>query len=150
MQLIHLNFLKRYGDLSLLFLRILTGAFLIHGTQDNILSDARMQEFVQFLAKKGFAWPELMAPLSVYAQFICGGLIVIGLLTRWAGVLMTFNFIVAVVMVHWSQDFRGWWPAIVLVFISLHFALHGAGRYSLDAWVWRTRAQIGSTPSSPG
>jgi len=137
MKLVHLEFLKRYGDLSLLSLRILTGAFLIYGTQDNILSDARMQEFVQFLAKRRFVWPEFMAPLSVYAQFICGVLLVIGLLTRWAGLLMTFNFIVAVVMVHWSQDFRGWWPAIVLVFISLHFSLHGAGRYSVDAWLWR-------------
>ncbi len=137
MKLIHLNFLERYGDLSLLFLRILTGAFLIHGTQDNIFSDARMQEFVRFLAKNGFVWPELMAPLSVYAQFICGVLLVIGLLTRWAGLFMTFNFVVAVVMVHWSQDFRGWWPAIVLVFISLHFALQGAGRYSVDAWLRR-------------
>ena len=68
-----------------------------------------------------------------------GVLLVIGLLTRWAGLLMTFNFIVAVVMVHWSQDFRGWWPAIVLVFISLHFALHGAGRYSVDQWLWARR-----------
>ena len=96
-----------------------------------------MQEFVQFLTKRGFVWPELMAPLSVYAQFICGVLLVIGLLTRWAGLLMTFNFIVAVVMVHWLQDFRGWWPAIVLVFISLHFALYGAGRYSVDELLWR-------------
>ena len=137
MKLVHLNFLKRYGDLSLLSLRTLTGAFLIYGTQDNILSDARMHEFVQFLAQHRFVWPELMAPLSVYAQFICGVLLVIGLLTRWAGLLMTFNFIVALVMVHWSQDFRGWWPAIVLVFISLHFALQGAGRFSVDAWLWR-------------
>lgn len=142
MHTVHLNFLGRYGDLSLLALRVLTGAFLIYGTQDNILSDARMQEFVHFLAKRGFAWPELMAPLSVYAQFICGVLLVIGLLTRWAGLLMTFNFIVAVVMVHWSQDFRGWWPAIVLVFISLHFALHGAGRYSIDAWLWRDAGRV--------
>ena len=137
MKPVDLNFLKQYGDLSLLSLRILTGAFLIYGTQDNVLSDARMQEFVQFLTKRGFVWPELMAPLSVYAQFICGVLLVIGLLTRWAGLLMTFNFIVAVVMVHWLQDFRGWWPAIVLVFISLHFALYGAGRYSVDELLWR-------------
>lgn len=137
MKSVHLSFLKQYGDVSLLSLRILTGAFLIYGTQDNILSDARMQEFVQFLAKHRFVWPELMAPPSVYAQFVCGVLFVIGLLTRWAGWVMTFNFVVAVVMVHWSQDFRGWWPAIVLVFISLHFALQGAGRYSLDAWIWR-------------
>ncbi len=58
--------------------------------------------------------PELMAPLSVYAQFICGMLLVIGLLTRWAGLLMTLNFVVAVAMMRRSQDFRGWWPAIVL------------------------------------
>lgn len=137
MKSVHLSFLKQYGDLSLLSLRVLTGAFLIYGTQDNVFSDARMQEFVQFLAKRGFVWPELMAPLSVYAQFICGALFVVGLLTRWAGLLMVFNFIVAVVMVHWSQDFRGWWPAIVLVFISLHFALQGAGRYSVDELLWR-------------
>lgn len=135
MKLVQLNFLERYGDLSLLLLRVLTGAFLIHGTQDNIFIDARMQEFVQFLGKNGFIWPKLMAPLSVYAQFICGALLVIGLLTRWAGLLMTFNFVVAVVMVHWSQDFRGWWPALVLVAISLHFALHGPGRLSVDAWL---------------
>ena len=137
MKPVHLNFLKQYGDLSLLSLRILIGAFLIYGTQDNILSDAPMQEFVQFLAKRGFVWPELMAPLSVYAQFICGVLLVICLLTRWAGLLMTVNFIVAVVMVHLLQDFRGWWPAIVLVFINLHFALYGAGRYSVDELLWR-------------
>ena len=150
MRLVHLNFLQRYGDLSLLLLRVLTGAFLIYGTQDNILSDARMQEFVRFLTKHRFAWPELMAPLSVYAQFICGVLFVIGLLTRWAGWLMTFNFIVAVVMVHWSQDFRGWWPAIVLVFISLHFALHGAGRYSLDQLLWRDASADNRSPSFAG
>jgi len=137
MKPVHLNFLKQYSDISLLMLRVLTGAFLIYGTQDNVFSDARMQEFAQFLAKRGFAWPELMAPLSVYAQFICGGLFVVGLLTRWAGLIMAFNFIVAAVMVHWSQDFRGWWPAIVLVFISLHFAFHGAGRYSIDELLWR-------------
>ena len=144
MRLVYLNFLERYGDLSLLALRVLTGAFLIYGTQDNILSGAQMQEFVRFLAKHGFVWPELMAPLSVYAQFICGVLLVLGLLTRWAGLLMTFNFVVAVLMVHWTQDFRGWWPAIVLVFISLHFALQGAGRYSIDAWLARDARKVRS------
>ena len=39
---------RRYGDLSLLFLRILTGAFLIHGTQDNIFRNARVQEWALF------------------------------------------------------------------------------------------------------
>ncbi|TRO92930.1 DoxX family protein [Glycocaulis profundi] len=125
--------LGRHGDLSLLALRLLTGSFLMWETQDNILSAERMAEFEGFLRHFGFMWPEIMAPLSVYAQFICGALFILGLLTRWAGWVMVFNFVVAIVMVHWGQDFRGWWEAIVLVFIALHFAVQGPGRWSLDA-----------------
>ncbi|MCW5724045.1 MAG: DoxX family protein [Maricaulaceae bacterium] len=127
-----LNGLARHGDLSLLALRLLTGAFLMWETQDNILSAERMAEFERFLGHHGFMAPELMAPLSVYAQFICGALFALGLLIRWAGWVMVFNFVVAIAMVHWGQDFRGWWPAIVLVFISLHFAVQGGGRWSLE------------------
>ncbi|HEX9933094.1 MAG TPA: DoxX family protein [Allosphingosinicella sp.] len=125
-------FLGRWSDLSLAALRILTGAFLIHGTLDNVTSAARMEEFVGFLTAHRFILPELMAPLSVWAQFVCGGLLVLGLLTRWAGLVVAFNFVVAVWMVHWPEDFRGWWPAIVLVFLGLHFAASGGGRWSLD------------------
>ncbi|HYE50494.1 MAG TPA: DoxX family protein [Azospirillaceae bacterium] len=131
-RLLFLEGVPRDGDLGLLLLRLVTGAFLIHGTQDNILSHERMQEFVGFLTQFGFMWPEVMAPLSVYAQFTCGVLMILGLLSRWAGAVIAFNFVVAVAMVHWSQDFRGWWPALVLVFIGLQLALGGAGRYSLD------------------
>ena len=131
--------LRRWEDASLAALRVLTGAFLVYGTQDNVLSAERMDEFVGFLRAHHFILPELMAPLSVWAQFVCGILFVLGLLTRWAGLAMAFNFAVAVWMVHWPQDFRGWWPAIVLVFLSLHFACRGAGRYSLDALFFRER-----------
>jgi putative oxidoreductase len=127
-----LDFLARYSDHSLALLRLLTGAFLMHGTLDNIVSVARMEEFEHFLAANGFPWPHLAAPLSVYAQFLCGLAFVLGLMTRWAGVIMVINFIIAVAMVHLGQEFRAQWPALVLVFISLHFAVHGAGRFSID------------------
>jgi putative oxidoreductase len=53
--------------------------------------------------------------LSAWAQFFIGIALVIGLLTRWGGLLLAFNFTVGVVMVHWGESFRAWWPAIVLV-----------------------------------
>jgi putative oxidoreductase len=53
-------------------------------------------------------------------------------LIRWAGVLLAFNFIVAVIMVHWDQSFREWWPAIILVALGLLFATIGAGRHAID------------------
>ena len=129
-------FLGRYSDLSLAALRVLTGGFLVYGTEDNVRSSERMEEFVHFLEASNFASPELLAPLSAYAQFVCGILLVLGLLTRWAGLVVAFNFVVAVWMVHWTQDFRLWWPAIVLVFLGLHFACRGGGRWAIDALIF--------------
>ena len=128
-----LHNLARFSDLTLFALRALTGAFLVHETWDNVSSRARMGEFVEFLGQFGFPFPWIMAPLSVAVQFGCGILLILGLFTRIAGLLIAANFVVAVVMVHWNEAFRGWWPAIVLVFLGLHFAAAGSGKIGLDA-----------------
>src|SRR5688572_7726051 len=130
--------LSRWSDLTLFGLRALTGAFLMHETWDNVTSRARMNEFVQFLDQFGFPVPWLMAPLSVAVQFGCGALLILGLLTRVAGLLVAANFVVAVLMVHFAEPFRAWWPALVLVFLGLHFATAGSGKYGLDA-LWGRR-----------
>jgi uncharacterized membrane protein YphA (DoxX/SURF4 family) len=135
--LILLTPLARLGDLGLLLLRCVTGAFLIYQSHDNIFSVARMDEFVKFLVSFDFWLPELMAPLSVWCQFIAGIGFILGLLTRWLGLITAFNFTVAVWMVHWPQDFPGWWPALILVFLGLLFATAGPGRYALDQWFAR-------------
>jgi putative oxidoreductase len=131
--------LARWSDLTLLGLRALTGAFLMHETWDNVSSRARMGEFEQFLEMFGFPVPSLLAPLSVAVQFGCGALLIAGLLTRVAGLLIAANFIVAVLMVHFGEPFRGWWPALVLLFLGLHFAAAGSGKYGLDALFGRRR-----------
>jgi putative oxidoreductase len=131
--------LARWSDLTLFGLRALTGAFLMHETWDNVSSRARMGEFVEFLDQFGFPVPWLMAPLSVAVQFGCGALLILGLLTRAAGLLVAANFVVAVTMVHFAEPFRGWWPAIVLVFVGLHFAAAGSGKYGLDALFGKRR-----------
>ena len=125
--------LARFADLTLLLLRLITGAFLVHETWDNITSAARMREFAGFLEQFGFALPHLMAPLSVAVQFGCGALLIVGLLTRLAGLRVAANFTVAVLMVHFAEPFRGWWPALILVFLGLHFAAAGSGKFGLDA-----------------
>lgn len=136
-ELIFLEPLGRFADLGLLFLRVLTGLFLVHGVVDNIVNVARMEEFSAFLAANGFVAPLPMAMVSVAVQFLSGIALMLGLLTRWAGIVICLHFVVALVMVHWPQDFRGWWPALVLVGIGLQFALTGGGRWSLDAGLSR-------------
>ena len=123
----------RFADIGLLLLRCVTGAFLIYQSHDNVFSAARMDEFVKFLAQFGFPAPELMAPLAVYAQFVAGIGFILGLFTRWLGLITCVQFIVAVWMVHWNDPVPGIWPAAILIFLGLYFGLRGSGRYGLDA-----------------
>jgi putative oxidoreductase len=127
----------RYGDAALLAARVLVGAFLIWGVADNILSAERMREFERFLAGHGFPAPGLMAPLSVYAQAAVGLAFILGLGTRWAGLVCAFNFLVAVVMVDAKAGIRSAFPATALILFGLLFAALGAGRYALDRRVGR-------------
>ncbi len=121
-----------FQDLTLLITRVLTGSFLVWGVWDNIADPARMTEFVQFLTHFKVPAPEIMAPLSVWFQFGCGALLIAGFFTRWAGIIMAFNFIVGFLMVHLADDFRAQFPALILIAVNLHFAAMGGGKFSLD------------------
>ncbi len=125
----------RHADVGLLLLRCVTGAFLIYQSHDNIFSAARMDEFEGFMTQFGFVYPELMAPLSVYWQFAAGLGFILGLFTRWLGLITAFNFLVAVWMVHWADPVPGIWPAAILIFLGLYFGLRGSGRYGIDALI---------------
>lgn len=134
-KLLFLPGLERYGDCSLLALRIGVGIFLVWGVIDNVVSVERMREFEQFLVNFGFAWPGFMAPLSVWAQFFIGLAFISGCLTRWAGVLCMINFIVAIIMVDSVGGLRGSFASGCLVAIGLYLATHGPGRFSVDRYL---------------
>jgi putative oxidoreductase len=124
--------LYRYRDLALLLMRVVVGAFLVWGVADNVFSAEQMREFAAFLACFGFPAPELLAPLSVWAQLGVGIGFILGLLTRWAGVICAVNFLVALVMVDIQGGIRGAFPATCLVLIGIYLATNGAGRFSVD------------------
>lgn len=134
-ELVYLTRAERFGDLALLAMRVLVGAFLIWGVWDNIVSTERMDEFVAFLTKFGFPAPQLMARVSVWAQFLIGLAFLAGFLTRWAGILCMINFVVAVAMVDRFGGVRVAFPSACLVAIGLYLATYGAGRFSIDAFV---------------
>lgn len=129
----------RFEDVGLALLRLLVGSFLMWGTWDNISDPARMREFMDFMRGHGFVAVTLLAPLSVWAQFLSGALIALGLLTRWAGLVVAFNFLVAWVGVHWGDEYRLAFPALVLLVLGLYFAARGAGRLSLDRLLFARR-----------
>lgn len=125
----------RYADGAVLALRLLVGLFLVWGVWDNIASPARMAEFESFLRGLHCPLPQFAAPVSVYAQFAAGVGLCFGLLTRWAGLLMALNFIVAVILLWPSGDPRTLFPPGVLIPVGLVFFTQGAGRLALDAFL---------------
>lgn len=125
----------RHADLGLLILRVVVGGHLMVMTQDNVFSWGRMLEFRDFMAQFGFPYPLFCAVLSVIGQFFGGLALVLGLCTRFAGLVVAFNFVVAIWMVDSRQPYPGAFAALALVAAGLCLVFTGAGRWSLDrAW----------------
>ena len=119
------------SDVGLFLLRIFIGLRIIYGVFDNIISWNRMMEFSGFLKANSFPVPTFCAVLSVYAQFICAVLILLGYETRFATFILVFNFIVATVMVHRNDSIEVMTPALAMLFISVGLLFTGAGKWGI-------------------
>jgi putative oxidoreductase len=131
-KLLFLNSAQRFSDFTLLLMRLFVGLFLILNIWDNIVDAARMQEYVSLLAKHGFMSPKILAPVSVYLQLLIGLGFVLGLFTRWAGIICVIHFAIAIALIERFTGMRGTFPSGCLVVIGLYLATHGAGRFSVD------------------
>lgn len=87
---------------------------------------------VEGLSAMGFPMPEVFAWLAALSEFAGGILLALGLLTRPAALFMTVTMGVAAFVAHASDPFEKKEMALLYLFISLFFLLHGAGRWSVD------------------
>ena len=126
------GFFERHREYGAVFVRLVVGFILVYGTQDNVFSQKQMLEFRDFLAARGVPFPLVAAHLSVYAQFVCGILYVVGLLVRPAALVMVINFVAALAIAHLNGPFDAARPALCMLFCSLFLLFNGAGALSLD------------------
>lgn len=127
-----LRFLEKYKEYGVIFIRLIVGFHLIYGTQDNVFSYARMEEFAGFLTVKGVPFPLFSAFLSAYAQFVCGILFILGAFVRPAALVMTINFITAIFIAHIGDTYPNTFPALMMLCAAIFFFIHGSGRISVD------------------
>ena len=130
--MLKLSGLEKYKEYGVIFIRLIVGFHLIYGTQDNIFSFARMEEFAGFLSARGVPFPLFSAFLSAYAQFICGILFIAGAATRYAAVVIIVNFIAALVIAHIGDAYPNMFPALMMLAAACFFLVHGPGRPSID------------------
>lgn len=132
--LLQLPLLRLLSPVAMLSLRLYVGWFLIVGVWDNITSSERMEEFEGFLQTLNCPMPEIAAPVSVWAQFAVGVLLIPGLFTRIAGIVLALNFIVAVLLLApTGASERDLFPPAILIFVGAILATLGAGALSVDA-----------------
>ncbi len=125
-------FLEKYKEYGVIFIRLIIGFHLAYGVHFHIFDSARMADFVNFLSERGVPFPPFSAPLSVYAQFVCGILFVLGAATRYAAVVMIINFIAALVIAHIGDTYQKTFPALMMLAAACFFLIHGAGKLSID------------------
>lgn len=126
------SFFESRKDYGIIFLRLAIGWRLIDGSQDNVFSWDRMLEFRDFLDQHGTPFPLFSANISVYAQFLCGILYMIGLWIRPAAIVMIINFIAALIIAHIGLSFEQSFDAYVMLFGSVFFLFYGSGKISVD------------------
>ncbi len=130
------------ASLGLLVLRVVVGAvFAAHGAQK--IFEYTIPGTIGSFAGMGVPMPEIAAPFVAFVELIGGILLVLGLFTRLAGILLAIDMVVALVLVHLSAGLwvgeGGYEFVAVLGAAALALALTGAGRFSIDGAFLRGR-----------
>ena len=104
---------------------------------------ASIKTAIKEAATAGFSPPELWGYLLALTAAIGGGMILIGLFTRYAALVLAFVMGVAVFKVYWNSGFsvqaRGWEYTFTLLCCCLSLVISGGGSASTDELLWPTR-----------
>ena len=129
------NFLSTYInpyflDLAVLLLRIFTGlSMLTHGTPKLMKFSADGPLNFGDPLNIG-TFPSLL--LTVFAEFFCSILIILGLGTRLAVVPLIITMLVAAFVVHKTDGFAKQEVAVLYLLIFFTLFITGSGKYSVD------------------
>jgi putative oxidoreductase len=129
----------RQLDLGLAVLRVVAGAiFVAHGAQK--LFTFGFAGVTGAFAGMGIPMAGVVGPFVALLEFFGGLALVVGLLTRLAGLGLALNMLGAILVVHLSAGLflpNGYEFALSLLGASTLLALTGAGGYSVDALIAR-------------
>lgn len=139
------------SHLGLLIARLVLGAiFLLHGYQKVV--QWGFPAVTESFAGMGAPMPEITGPVVAVLELVGGALMILGLLTRVAGVLLAIDMVGAVVLVHARNgvfvDAGGWELVGALGAGALALAAAGPGRFALDALGGGSRRRRSAARSS--
>jgi putative oxidoreductase len=122
------------ADLGVLILRVgISALMLTHGY-------AKLANFLS--GSRSFADPigigeELSFVLTIFAEFVCSILLILGLASRAALIPLIFTMIVVVFIVHGADPFDQKEHAVSFLIVYMTLFLTGPGKYSVDSRLYR-------------
>jgi putative oxidoreductase len=139
---------RRLTDTGLLFLRVGIGGTIlgVHGWARlmkafSYLFQGQQWTFIALVQRMGFPMPAAFAVASALAESLGAALLIAGLGTRWAALVVGFNLAVAVGLELSKHSAAIELPAVYLIAVTA-IGIAGAGCYSLDARL-RSPARVG-------
>ena len=134
MRLLYYNPL--HSDIATLLLRLLLGGmFTYYGYQKLSMYDHLLNTFGDVIG----IGSELSFHLVIFAELICGFLVLVGFFTRLSVLPISFTMIVAYFVVHAKDSFEIKQLALIYLLISITIFFLGSGKYSIDALLQRKK-----------
>jgi putative oxidoreductase len=119
---------------ALTLVRIIVGVvFLAHGSQK--LFSLGFQGVAGFFTQIGVPLPGVAAPVVTLVEVLGGIALLLGVLTRWAGILLALDMLGAIVFVHLKGGFfvpSGVEFVLTLLVLNVTLALAGPGNLAVD------------------
>ena len=148
---------RSWEEFAIFLARISLGAFFAISGGNKLFVAAHTREMYETIAGAGIPFPHVMAYFVSSVEFICGSLLIIGLLSSLCCIALIFDMIVAIATVQlatiakglsfidWLDDFL-YLPEVLYIIIFIWLICSGPGTVSVDHAVGRQIAPSGRRP----
>lgn len=134
---------KSNNDIGLLIFRLTLGFVLLYGHGMEKLSVIFSGKEIQFMDPMGIG-ASLSFHLAALAEGICAILLILGLFSRFASLILSINFIV--IFIFHAFIIKDGFQVLELRFLYLlpfiALTLTGAGKFSLDNYFFKSKKQL--------
>ena len=150
---------RAWGEFAVLLARISLGAFFAISGGNKLFVVAHTREMYETIAAAGIPFPHVMTYFVSSVEFICGLLLIIGLLSSLCCIALIFDMIVAIATVQlatiakglsfidWLDDFL-YLPEVLYIIMFIWLICSGPGRISVDYAVSRQIAPSVQRPDA--
>ena len=133
-------------EFAVLLARISLGIFFAISGGNKLFVASQYNLMYKTISNAGIPFPHVMAYFVSSVEFVCGCLLIIGLLSTMCCAAFIIDMIVAIATVQLATIAKGLWfidwlddflylPEVMYIIIFLWLISSGPGRFSVDHWI---------------